>query len=44
MRSNGRLLVRALARIASGVGESQTQTQTQTQKQKVLRWSWLTQK
>lgn len=41
MRSNGRLLVRALARIASGVGESQTQTQKQ--KQKVLRWSWLTQ-
>ena len=41
MRSTGRLLVRALARIASGVGESQTQTQKQ--KQKVLRWSWLTQ-
>ena len=42
MRSSGRLLVRALARLASGVGESQTETQTQ--KQKVLRWSWLTQK
>ena len=40
MPSTGRLLVRTLARIASGVGESQTQTQ----KQKVLRWSWLTQK
>ena len=42
MPSTGRLLVRALARIASGVGESQTETQKQKQKQKVLRWSWLT--